>query len=515
EGLQSQLGGEFSKEEIAIATSLGGVAELVFPAIQALRQSKQSGEVAESINAVEDVAAQVRTGTEASEATGIPLFQAQKTTIPAQLERQSFIASLPAGTQKASKELAKQNLSASKAIDDFISTIAPDDSIVKGQGRIRTAAQNAVASVKRIRKEASSPIYKQAFRRQRQGKVALIDTSKLQTKIIEMAKQFDPKGQIAINLEKALNKIQTAGGNLQKLHLAKTEIDQTIESFGADSVGNTTKRFLSDVKRDLTDVLVDQSPSYRAARSEFMRLSPPVDEITQSIIGKVANLSDTQLKTASKILFDPQNVNVSVIRAAKKVVDDVDPDAWNMILRSEIERRMGSIKSTLEETSTENIPGQLFRSIFGATKQRNVLFAGVQGKQKVMLKYFETALNRASLGRPGGSQTQGRAEMVKEIEGGVRTTLVNFFSGIFSPSEIARGTAATLTGATANASFNKRVRALADIMFDPQWKPRVNDLIKLNSNSPAAGRALTQLLDDAIIAGVDNFNEGDQVEAEK
>jgi len=42
EAIQSQLGGELDQSEIAIATALGGVGELVIPAIQAVRQARQA-----------------------------------------------------------------------------------------------------------------------------------------------------------------------------------------------------------------------------------------------------------------------------------------------------------------------------------------------------------------------------------------------------------------------------------------------------------------------------------------
>lgn len=502
EGLQAQAGGEFNKEEVAIATVLGGAAELVLPAINAVRQARQSKEIGEAVQATEDVAGQVKTGIEAAEATDIPLFQAQQTAIPAQLEKQSFLAQLPAGTQRASKELAKQNRAASNAVDDFLAQIAPDEAVITGPEKLRAAAEIAVKEKFRIRKEASSPIYKQAFRRQRRGKTDLINTDGLQTKITEMSKQFDPNGQISINLNKALKKIENADGNLQKLHLAKTEIDQTINSFGQDSVGNTTKRFLADIQRDLTDELVKQSPSYRAARDEFIRLSPPVNKIQESIIGKIAALDDTQLKNVSKRIFDPAETNPEIIKRAKKIIQDVDPDAWNAIFRSEIERRIGSIRSTLEAGTTENVPGQIFNAMFGNTKQRRVLFNAVDGDAKKNLKFLETALSRARLGRPGGSQTAIRGEIIKELKGGMGSAVRDFFQKPIS----------TLVTTGEDAAFNARVRALTDVMFDPQWKPRVNELRKLSPNSPAAARAMVQLLDDALVTDITNISESDQLD---
>lgn len=470
----------------AIATVTGGLSEVVAPAIAAFKGSRQAAKFAAGADEIEQVAGSVATAREATEATGVDLFQAQQTGVPAQLEKQAFVAQLPAGTRSAVEGLKKQNKQAGDAVETFLGTIAPDQAVVTGSERIRTAAQTAVAATKRARSEASSPIYKQAFRRQRQGKIESIDLDQLQTKISSMSAQFEQRGQIAKNLNSALDKIENAGGNLQKLHLAKIEIDQTINSFGADAVGNTTKRFLTDIKKDLTDELIKQSPSYRAARSEFIRLSPPVTKIQESIIGKVANLDDTQLKQASSKLFDAAETNPSVVAKAKKAITDVDPGAWDEIVRVELEKRLGSIKATAADGDIQNIPGQLFRALFPNDKSTRVLMNALDDNGKKNLNYLKTVLGRARTGRPGGSQTAAREEIKRELRGGSLQAIRQFF----------RAPVSTLVSTGEDAAFNRRTAALSKAMYDPTWKAEMKSIRKFNPNSPAAARAMTQLLND-------------------
>ena len=496
ESLQSQAGGEFNEEEIAIAAALGGAAELVLPAINAVRQARQSKEIGEAVQATEDVAGQVKTGREAAEATDIPLFQAQQTTIPAQLEKQSFLAQLPAGTQKASKELAKQNRAASNAVDDFLATIAPDEAVITGPGQIRTASQSAVEKRFLIRKEKASPLYKAAFKED--AEVDLIPVDDL---IKESLADFPEGGEVFKSVNK-VSKLIKPNSTLKQLHNAKLEVDQMINKVGEGSLGNTTKAQLISIKNSLLEQIDEASPLYREARQAFEAASPAVSKIQESIIGKIANLDDTQLKSASRKLFDPAETNPEVIRRAKKIIQDVDPDAWNAIFRSEIERRIGSIRSTLEAGTTENVPGQIFNAMFGNTKQRRVLFNAVDGDAKKNLKFLETALSRARLGRPGGSQTAIRGEIIKELKGGMGSAVRDFFQKPIS----------TLVTTGEDAAFNARVRALTDVMFDPQWKPRVNELRKLSPNSPAAARAMVQLLDDALVTDITNISESDQLD---
>jgi len=605
---QESMGGDFDKTDVALATTLGAVAEGVVPGIQKIRQSSRAKQFGAAADELEEVAGNITEAQAASKATDIPLFQAQQTAVPAQLEKQSFIGLLPAGTRKASQELKKQNKAVSSAVDDFLSQIAPDQAVVTGPEKFRTAAQRALKAQDTIRKEASSPFYKEAFKQGadvdlapvtdiiKQGlddfpaggevSKSLLNISELisggakkadvKTGIAKLSKELKLKGvdiatifnerENAIELSKivvdkakrnsgigtdAMKKLldiadnnrsivtltpsKDFGGNLAKLkrfykklgfvenkgsakdfrfqdtfireplksksgpslnrlHNAKLEIDQMLEKFGDNSLGRTTKAKVMDVKTALLDQMDDASDLYRQARETFAAQSPAVNQLESSVIGKVSAMDDTQLKNISKRIFDPAETNPAVIRQAKKVINDVDPGAWNELLRSELERRMGSIKSTLAEGTTENVPGQMFNAIFGPSKSRAVLYNALDGDAKANLKFLETALKRASLGRPGGSQTATREEIKKELSGGISNSIREFFS---NPVQATGNTAvSTLTGASRDAAFTKRTKAMAEALFDPAWKPRMNKLRKLNPNSPAAARAMTQLLND-------------------
>ena len=493
EGGQVLAGGDFDTRDVALAGGAAvfgqSLAEDVIRPLARKVGSKFGGEASQQIASdFEAVAPSIKAGREASDATGIPLFQAQQTTIPSEIEVQSFIQQLPAGTRKAADELRKQNDFASKAVDDALLLIAPSDAVTSGPTAFRSAAQKTIDIAKQARREAASPIYKQAFRRQRQGNASAIDTKALTTKISEMSKQFDPKGQIGINLNAAFKKISNAKGDLQKLHLAKIELGQTIDTFGENSVGNTTKRFLTDVVSDLTGELKRQSPSYQAASSEFSRLSPEVQSISDSIIGKIANTNDDQLKNISRRMFDPAETNIDTVLKSKKIINDADPQAWNLLLRSEMERRIGSVKADLSapDMTLENIPGQLSRAIFGNTKQRDILLRSADADVRKNLLYLDTALKRASLGRGTGSQTAAREEIKDTLKEGFVSSLRDW---ITSPINTA--------GAIGEeAMFDRRVRVLAEAMFDPQWKPQMKDIRAVNPQEAKAAVIMSQLLKD-------------------
>ena len=106
---------------------------------------------------------QVATAQRAAGDTGIDLFEGQQTLSGPALEAQSFVQQLPAGAQKASQSLLRQNEQAHSAVTNILNDIAPADSISVGPGAFRNAAQRSLDARRRIRSEQASPLYNEAF----------------------------------------------------------------------------------------------------------------------------------------------------------------------------------------------------------------------------------------------------------------------------------------------------------------------------------------------------------------
>ena len=502
ESAQQAMGGEFNPEEMALATGLGGASEAIVPAVQSLRMSRLQKQAAEAGRQLDDVKGAVQIADEASDATGIDLFPAQKTKLPSDLQAQSYMPELPAGTARASKALAKQNEQAFDAVVQFLKDTAPDESVVTGPKKFRTAAQRAVDGRINLRKQKTSGLYKEAYENAQP-----VDITPVNEYIDELLESF-PKGTQTHNemlaLKKALNPKEPL--TLQQLHNIKIDtIDPKLNSYGGDSIGRTAKRNMTLLKNRLIKQLEDSNPLYIEANKAFEKASGPVTAIQESIVGKVADMKDSQLKRMAATIFDAAETDPTVVSNAKKIIQDVDPDAWNELFRVEIERRLGSVRSTMEAGSTENVPGQLFRALFPNEKQRRVLFNAVDGDAKKNLRYLEIALNRARLGRPGGSQTATREEIKRELRGGFVGAIREW---IFSPVK-------TISGLGEDAAFNARTRALTNVLFDTEWKPRLKELRQLDIESPAAARAMFQLLDDAMSADIENFQNRETEEDAK
>jgi len=463
---------------IQIATIAGGVGEVVAPAIAAVRQSRID-RLAKKRAPDEQVGQE---GVEAAKKTGIKLFPAQITQDASQLEKQSFIATLPAGAKQANKALSKQNEQAENAVNEYLSSIAPATAIIKGEKRIRSAAQQALAAKRIIRTEKVSPIYTEAFETG-----AVVERKSIDDLINSKLSELPASGKTAQSIKK-VQKLISEAKDLKVFHNVKLEIDDMLSSFGDDSLGKVAKKNVKDIQKELLDQMDAASPGYKNARNKFEELSPEVNLLEDSIIGKIAGVDDTQLKSISGKLFDAAETNPETVRQARKAIVDVDPDAWDDIVRVELEKRMGKVKADITDASaTENIPAQLFSAIFGNTKQRRILFNAIDPKTEAgkNLKYLETALKRASKGRPGGSPTATRKEISKELRGGP----INWVTRWFKPLE-------TVKGGADDIGFNSRVQAMARALFDPEWKPVMKQIRKLNPNGEPASRAILQLFND-------------------
>jgi hypothetical protein len=476
---------EVSPGMVALSGGLGALGETVVPVVKGLKQARQAKKLGVAKEELKEAAKLTKEADVLTKETGIPLFQAQQTLDPAALEKQSFVATLTGGSKKAARELKIQNRKAFDAVENAINKISPPRVVESAAGRIKTASQAAIDAKKAIRAEKASPLYAAA----RADKTKFVPKETRST--INQVKADYPEGG---NMAKLMGRIDRLigkgqeGQTVQKLHGAKLEIDDMLSKFGEGSLGNTEKRELMKVKNILLDEMDEVSPSYKEAREIFSKNTPAIQELEDSIIGKISKLDDTQLKSVTGKLFDPAETNTEVIRKARKVIEEIDPQAWRDITRTELERRIGSVKVDLGKVgeTVENVPGQLYRAIFGNTKQRKILYAGLDKDTAKNIKYLEEGLKRASLGRPGGSQTATREEIKKELKGGIGNAIRKIFTPVKSFAEVGE-----------SAAFDKRVRAMAELMYNPQWKPKLKELTKIHPNSPKAAKLFNELMKES------------------
>ena len=111
--------------------------------------------------------------------------------------------------------------------------------------------------------------------------------------------------------------------------------------------------------------------------------------------------------------------------------------------------------------------------------------------------HSDDPVDRARLGRPGGSQTGIRKEISREFDEGIVQSIRNFISAPIK----------AISGVGEEAARNRRIRSVAEVMFDPSYTTEIRAIRSMNPNTATAGKAMAQLLkeiDSQIIAGGEN-----------
>lgn len=478
--------------ETALAGAIGAGAELVGPARQALRERRLARQLERAGEGITDVTENIMTARKASEGvkefTGVdvPLYKPQQTLIPSELKMQRLLPQLDASSQKAMKELNRQNKSVADAVSKAIDKITPEE-VVGAPEKFRTAAQKSVDARKAIRKERTSPLYNEAFK----------DTSPIDiVSVKDLLKEKISEAPKGSDLEKVMNKISgflEGDQRLSKLQKTKLQIDDMISKFGEGSLGNSTKREVVEVKDALLDAMDTASPKYREARRAFAAESPAVTELEESIIGKVSKLDDIQVESLANKIFDPK-LRTKTVRDAKRVIDSVDPSAWNDILKFKMLDNMSKIKPTASD-GIENTASKIRRSLFGNEAQKRSLMAGMNPEQRRNFQYLDEVLDRASRGRGEGSPTASFTQILENVKS-VPMMLRNLLT--VNVGEIQK--------VGERGLLNRRLKAIANATFDEEWADQLKTIRKMNQNTPAAAKAMGQLLID-IDNALENIEE--------
>lgn len=519
---QQAAGGQIDRGDIALATGLGGAAETIVPAAQALGRRSEARRLGVETADVAETIERIKSAREAvaglKEATGrkVGLFPAQQTLNPASIIKQKFLPGLSPSAKKAMKELEQQNKEVFDATMNLVNKVAPEGVTATGSARFRSAAKKALVTSVKERSAAVKPLYDDAFKEARingqevdlkpvadfvknelKGLVSDDPATKALNSFMRRLKGVKEKDTPASSILDSSGKPMTeavAGKvkplSLEQLQSAKRTTDAAIDKSGGlilNSAQKNAKRLLTQAEKLYVSQIGKVSPKFKAANEEFARLSPAVQELEDSIVGQVSNIKDVNLKDIAGKIFDATETNPTVIKQAKKVIEEADPGAWSDLMRVQFQRRVGGISARVDDHAGDlsgSTPGQLRSAIFGNDNQRKVLFAGMNNAQKKNFVWLETVLKRAESGRAPGSQTMEKQEGIKELRGAFKV-LKGF---MFNTIEVAQEAGESII-------FTKNTNKLAEMMFNPKWEPKVRELGTLNPNSEQAAKILTELFE--------------------
>lgn len=479
--------GRKERDPTATATAglLGGFSEVAIPLVKEGVKGVQAKQLQTQKDALQEVIPNISRGEEVAKATGIDLTPAQKTLDAFSVEQQSFLSTLPASARKAVDFLKTQNEQAQAATKEFLSGLAPSDALQVGNVKARDAAKTLIELAKDSRRQATKPLYKKAFE---EG--ALVDFTDINKFVNSQLDTFPASGQVAKSLNKAKKLIEEAD-SLEGYHNAKVEIDQMLAAKGENSLQNTTKAKLTELRNLLREELENASPMYKEAQEKYAELSVPVDDLIVSKIGQISKITDEKLNNVSKQIFDESITDPEVIKQTRNLIESVDPEAWASVVRIEAQRRLKRLDLDLSELTPDNAPAKIVNQLFGTGNKRELFLESMTASQRENAELLIDALSRASLGRPGGSQTGIRNVVVDRLKGSFRNWVRTPLNQLISTGE--------------DEAFDRSVRSLAELAFNPKWQPRFKKIKAMNPDSPKFAQGVSQLLND--ISAEENTSE--------
>ena len=488
-------------DQSLIAGGLGAGAELVAPAKAAIQnkareisfaaKSSEFGRAQPNIEAAKAATEALSTLSPTGERVG--LTQPQQTLVPSQSIQARSVGEAPGGSAVAQDTLALQNQQVDNAVKNVVDRISAPEAIERGEVAFQDAAKKVIDVPVQARKDASEGFYQQAFAEDAKVPLGGVrDYLKSKMKTLSPDSKSRSVLSQALKLLKGKTKKITVNGKeqtvtepltLEGLHASKIEIDAMIglEQASKSPNGRLVSE-LTQAKNKLVEAMKDASDLYKRGNEVFAEMSPAVDAAKKSIVGKSANKDE--LKNLSELIFDPQRINLDVMRKAKVEIQAVDPQAWDDLVRISIEKRLGKITLSDKEL-LQNYPALYKKAIFGNAAQEKILMASVDETVRKNLKFLKTMLERAKSSRPGGSDTSAKSAAKEARSVNRFLALLDFTSWTKKVGDVGRQEAQVL-----------RDTAIAKKLFSTDFVPNIDKWIKANPNSPAEARAMAQLLQD-------------------
>lgn len=433
---------------------------------------------------------------QAADTLGLPLSKAETTMAKGDLDQERTLRGLPGSSDKFNEADQIRNPKIRQAVTDFMDNIAPSSAVPTAAADVRAAAKGAINTAENDRAAAAQPHY---------------DASNPQTISQE---SYDTLMKNPV-IEDTWKKIQSdtvykgaldgvAPNSGQALHAIKTSLDDQIgaasragEKFRASQLINT--------KNNLLNTLEEQVPEYNVARQTFRDNSGPVNQLQNSIIGKVADTKDTQLKTVARTLFDPAESDPKVLQQAMNAIKQQNPDAWNAILRNHIQSQFENMKVSTQNGASF---GKAFANQFmGTEKKREMLSMALRDNPEALENFKLLMRVMPRLGAAGdvGSPTATRQvflEKYKDNLGGAVVGALGGYAAGGKEGSVSGAGLGLLTGKLAVNQWAKvwsqmqkdKFAGIAEALLNPKYTQEMRAIRKMDPGTKQAAAALTTLL---------------------
>lgn len=396
---------------------------------------------------------------------GVDLNAAQRTNLPSLKGRVEALSRLPQSADDMNTALEATRQQAAKAADDFVSGVSNNAPNIRAAGE--AGRKGATAILERMSEDkaiAAAPWYRKAF----QATVNLNDEGLQRLTDTPAFKAAWERGKrIAAN--EGVN-LGDAANNMKALHYVKLGLDDLIERGGTEGIGGTERRAIIGVKNRLLNFMDTASPDYGRARFVYGHYMPTLKANREGLVGQLADLADTDLNQASRMVFNSRNSPQDIANLRSMFFRYDQGEQWKALLK-------GYLEDTLEvagrELKSGNVAGKAATwryALMGDRKQAQNLRAAMTYEQWQsfgdMMDVFE-AVNRTT-GR-GNSITM----QMLEASGQLKSEAGSKLAKVLKPRQ-------AVIDWLEEARLGKHAAKQVEILNDPQSIKRLKELKRLS-----------------------------------
>jgi hypothetical protein len=410
----------------------------------------------------------------AADRIGLNITPAEASGDPISAAMQGRLGTSKKGAQQL-YDFSKNRLGQEKqAVRTFLDDLSPDGSSAAED--IRAAAMKSLTGKEQALAKSAKPLYKSsAMQLVPEDKMAALVNEPI---ITDALKKIGNDPIFASELK------GFEPNSIKVLDLTKRNIDDSIESAMRGGEKNKA-RLLMGAKEKLLSVMDEASPDYAAARSLYSEGAKPLEKLRNSYVGKIANLSDQQLKSVSKTIFDPAQTDVKVLAKMRNEISNNNPEAWRRIIRNEMERR-------LDQSAGDYAGSTFYGKILRSDRDFKQFMTATEGYPKIQQKLSDMRLAFKDLIEPVSAKTAARLSK--------------------SSLDVPRSTMQAAIDFAKNVTGGKYDQAAIKLITSNTWDKEFSKIAKI-SNKQIKMQKLNALMGKisaiGAVKGVNNAFEGD------
>jgi hypothetical protein len=393
-------------------------------------------------------------------AIGVDLYPAQTTNIRSLKGRHETLARMDASADIVSDAATKQAEQANLAGYNYFGKLSSKSGDIGAIGQ--KAAQDILKARLEARAEDAAPIYEKAFAVpvETPPELAKLITRPSMADAVKLAKKY--AAEQGMDLADPTN-------TMRGLHYVKMGLDEVINNAPQTSAGNTYARLASDTRVKLLGFMDKASPDYAKARQVYEGHSGELNQVENSLVGKLAN-KQQQLDASARNMFSPNQDPAAVRFTRKEFQKQGKSEEWDGLVRNYLQDAFEQA-GKYEDGITSQAP-RFRKEMIGNPRQREILKNALSYDQYQALMdlsdVFE-AIGRVKLS--GNSMTMPLQEGAKAL----RSESEGLISKIISPLQFVKNW-------VNEARLGNHAEQMAKILTTPGDLRRLKELRNVSDN---------------------------------